>query len=99
VTRAPDHASARSIPSLTALRSLCLQPRYRSSSGLRHAEQKLDLLQFSSGEMTEAAQLRGGHGSEVRDSDLPGRTFHTCHMALGVMWSPRACRFCSQRER
>ena len=29
-SEAPDHASARSIPSFTAFRSFCLQPRYRS---------------------------------------------------------------------
>jgi hypothetical protein len=45
-------------------------------------EQKLDLLQFSSGEMTEAGTTAAEvMGSEVRDSDLPGRTFH--HVPYG----------------
>jgi hypothetical protein len=45
-------------------------------------EQKLDLLQVSSGEMTEAGTPAAEvMGSEVRDSDSPGRTFH--HVPYG----------------
>src|SRR5580693_6495419 len=53
-------------------------------------EQKLDLLQFASGQMAQArATAAEVMGSEICDSGPPGSPLTTCQMALGVMCSPQ----------
>jgi len=86
-----DHASARSIPSFTAFRSFCLQPRYRSVVWTETCPSRNWICSSSPpARWHRRAQLRRrSWGARFAIPARRAAPFTTCQMAFGVMCSPQ----------